>query len=188
MSFFILFITALALAADAFAVSVSNGIFFAGQPHRKDIAASAVFGIFQGIMPIFGYWAGFAFVSYISQVDHWIAFILLSFIGIKMIADALKEQSDTHINKANVMTVKLVLTQGISTSIDAFAVGLSFAALNVDIYPAALTIALVTFFCCLVGHYLGKQIGKTWGNKAHILGGILLIATGVNILIEHLFF
>ncbi len=187
MSYFVLLLTAVALSADAFAVSVTNGICFAGQSHKKDVIASFAFGAFQGIMPIFGYWAGVLFVGYIQQIDHWIAFFLLAFIGLKMIYEAVHEWKSVEVCKTKTLTFRLILTQGIATSIDALAVGISFAALGTQIYPAALAIAIITFLCCLIGHYLGKRIGKLWGNKAQIIGGVMLIAIGLNILIEHLF-
>ncbi len=188
MSIFLLLLTALGLSADAFAVSISNGICFAGQSHKKDIAASFSFGVFQGIMPILGFWAGTVFVDYIKQIDHWVAFVMLGFIGAKMIYEAIHEWKNSETCPVKNMTAKLVFSQSIATSIDALAVGISFAALDINIYPSSLLIACVTFICCIFGHYLGKRLGKLWGNKAQLVGGIILIAIGLNILIEHLFF
>lgn len=184
-----LLILALGLSMDAFAVSISNSLCFDGLRRRDCVFTSLLFGIFQGVMPLIGYFAGRAFSDVIRGVDHWLAFVLLVFIGGKMIFDAFREWNEpVACPVQRVLSVKLVFVQAIATSIDALAVGISLAALNVNILLAAGFIAAVTFLCCLVGHFIGRKAGGLIGNWAQVAGGVLLVGIGVKILIEHLFF
>ncbi|MEG1639486.1 MAG: manganese efflux pump MntP family protein [Ruthenibacterium sp.] len=184
-----LFILALGLSADAFAVSVSNSLCFDGLRRRDCFSTSLLFGVFQGVMPLIGYFAGRAFADVISGVDHWVAFVLLVFIGGKMIFDALREWNEpVACPVKRVLSVKMVLVQAIATSIDALAVGVSLAALDVNIWLAAAFIAVITFICCLVGHLIGRKVGGLVGNWAQVAGGVILVGIGVKILIEHTFF
>lgn len=189
MGMFTLFLIALGLSMDAFAVSVSNGLFYKNFKRNQSILSSLTFGIFQGLMPTIGYFAGTLFFNIISKFDHWIALILLCYIGGNMIFDAIKEMKCknnplTPISKE--YDIKTLLLQGIATSIDALAIGISFAALKINIITAASFICVVTFVCCIVGSLIGKKFGHLLQEKAKIFGGIILIAIGLKIFIEHM--
>lgn len=182
-----LFVLALGLSMDAFAVSISNSMCFVGLRRQQAVVTSLAFGLFQGLMPVAGYFAGRAFAAVVSTFDHWIAFVLLGFIGGKMIVDAVRELRQPEACEAGrTFGYKLMIVQAFATSIDALAVGVSFAALDVNIAAAASFIACVTFVCCLVGHLLGKKFGALLGGKAEIFGGVILVCIGARILIEHL--
>ncbi|MEG0910409.1 MAG: manganese efflux pump MntP family protein [Ruthenibacterium sp.] len=184
-----LFILALGLSMDAFAVSISNSLCFDGLRRRDAVFTSFLFGVFQGVMPLLGYFAGRAFADVIRGIDHWIAFVLLVFIGGKMIFDAFREWNEpVSCPVTRVLTVKMMFVQAVATSIDALAVGVSLAALDVNIWLAGAFIALVTFLCCLVGHLIGRKAGGLIGNWAQVAGGVILVGIGVKILIEHTFF
>ena len=188
MSIPTLLVLAFGLSMDAFAVSVSNSMCFVGLRRGQAVFTSFSFGLFQGLMPMIGYLAGRAFAQTVSAVDHWVAFILLGFIGAKMAADAVRGmRAPEQCPKARAFGVRLMLVQAFATSIDALAVGVSFAALEVNIFAAALVIAGITFVCCLVGHLLGKAFGGWLGGKAELLGGVILIGIGGKILLAHLF-
>ncbi len=184
MDIITIILIALALAADAFAVSISNGICYKHNV-RQDVLSSSVFGIFQGGMILLGYFASHAFIDVIKSVDHWIAFCLLGAIGAKMVIDTIRKHDEDIVCNLQ-LTPKLVFTQGVATSIDALIIGVSFIAIDVNIYYAALVIGIITFACCLVGHVLGKKLGNMFGNWAQIIGGVILIAIGVKVLISHL--
>ena len=186
MTIWTLFLLALGLSMDAFAVSVSNSLCFAGLRRRDGALTSAAFGIFQGLMPILGFFAGRLFAEAVSAVDHWIAFVLLGFIGGKMLAGELRAGEAGACAPQKRFSLRLVLVQAVATSIDALAVGVSLAALAVNIWSAAAFIACVTFACCLVGHAVGRRFGALLGSKAQVLGGVILIVLGAKILIEHL--
>ncbi|MDR0920325.1 MAG: manganese efflux pump MntP family protein [Oscillospiraceae bacterium] len=183
MSIIELFLIALALSMDAFAVSVTNGLSY--KPNLKYTVGTALcFGVFQGAMPTLGYFLGSTFSEYVEKFDHWLAFILLGFIGGKMLYEALKSNEESKITK---LTPQLILVQGLATSIDALAVGVSFATLSVNIVTSALFITITTFICSFIGVIIGKKSGNILGNKAEIFGGIILIAIGTKILIQHIF-
>lgn len=187
MSLITLVLLAFGLATDAFAVSVSNSMCFAGISGKQQVANSACFGIFQGIMPIAGFFAGRLLGSVIMNIDHWLALILLGFIGGKMAiegAKALRAPSDCP--AGNRFGIKTMFMQAVATSIDALAVGIGFAALSVNIWLAAGIIAGITFAACLVGTVLGKGFGAIMGDWAQILGGLLLVGIGLKIFIEHM--
>jgi putative Mn2+ efflux pump MntP len=188
MELFTLFLLAVGLSMDAFAVTVTNVMCF--RSSRGQIVLTALtFGLFQAVMPLGGYLTGQTFSVHIAYLDHWVALILLSFIGGKMVFEALKEmKTGDGCREKGVLTTGTLLLQGIATSIDAFAVGVSFAVLSVNIGAAASFIGGVTFVCCLFGGYLGKRFGKIIGRRAELLGGCILIAIGVKIFIEHAFF
>ncbi|WP_042275148.1 manganese efflux pump MntP, partial [[Clostridium] dakarense] len=145
------------------------------------------FGLFQGIMPFLGWAAGIRFESYITSIDHWIAFFLLSFIGSKMIFDAREDDKQVSYDTrgTNDLNNKELIVLSIATSIDALAIGVSFAFLNIDILPICLSIGVITFLMCFIGVLIGKKIGNVFKSYAQIAGGIILILIGLNILNEH---
>lgn len=178
----ILFI-GLGLSMDAFAVSVCKGLAMKKMNIKKALVCSLYFGVFQALMPLIGYFLGSGFKNVVSSVDHWIAFVLLGIIGINMIKEA---KSCEAVNDA--MDVKTMLTLAVATSIDALAIGVTFAFLKVSITPAITIIGVTTFICCFVGVKLGNIFGEKLKTKAEIAGGVVLILMGTKILIEHLFF
>ncbi|ESL02777.1 hypothetical protein GCWU000282_01647 [Catonella morbi ATCC 51271] len=178
----ILFI-GLGLSMDAFAVSVCKGLAMKKMNIKKALVCSLYFGVFQALMPLIGYFLGSGFKNVVSSVDHWIAFVLLGIIGINMIKEA---KSCEAVNDA--MDVKTMLTLAVATSIDALAIGVTFAFLKVSIIPAISIIGTTTFVCCFIGVKLGSIFGEKLKTKAEIAGGVVLILMGTKILIEHLFF
>jgi len=183
-NFIILILLALALAMDAFAVSISLGMTTKLKVKEALISAGS-FGVFQGLMPWLGFLASLTFKNIIDNYSHIIAFILLSFIGIKMIYEVYKEKGDDS-NEHISFSIKTLLVLSIATSIDAFAAGISLIAININIYFCILIIALITFFICLFGIYFGKKVGSLFKHKAQILGGAVLIAIAIKLFIEGL--
>lgn len=187
MSLISIFLIGIGLAMDSFAVSLTVGM----NTRKKDkwkmaLKASIFFGVFQGVMPFLGWAIGISFADYIEKIDHWIAFILLVLIGGKMIFEAIKEDDTTEkVDKG--YSNKRFLILAIATSIDALAVGISFAFLKVNILSAISIIAIITFIICMIGVYVGKVLCKIFGSKAEIIGGVILIIIGIKILIEHSF-
>ena len=173
---------AIGLAMDAFAVSIANGIVITQQRKKSALIISSFFAGFQMLMPIIGWLAGFSLQTIIVGIDHWIAFGLLTVIGAKMIHDSTKRET------AHETTLRLhsLLTMSIATSIDALMVGLSFAFIQTEILLPVAIIGLVTFLLSFVGFFFGCGIGKVFGNRIKVVGGLVLIAIGVRILIEHL--
>ena len=183
-----LFLIALSLSMDAFAVSISNGMCYRGFGRREAVAASFSFGLFQMGMPVIGYFAGRTFSSAISAADHWIALLLLGFIGGKMAVDGIRELRHPESCEATrSFSMQVLLMQAVATSIDALAVGIGFAVMKVSILTAAGFIGAVTFCCCIVGSMLGSRFGLLLGKRAEICGGILLVCIGVKIFLEHVF-
>ena len=172
MELFTLLLIALGLSMDAFAVSVSNGLFYKNFKKSHMFLSSLTFGLFQGLMPAIGFIAGNMLFNFISTFDHWIALILLGFIGGNMIKDAMYElkEKDKINTQEKEYTVKTMLLQGVATSIDALAVGISFAALNTNIFIASLSICTITFGICIIGNYIGKKFGHLLKEKAKIFG------------------
>lgn len=184
MEFTSILLISIGLAMDAFAVSLTVGIK-SNEALRRKIALKAglFFGIFQGIMPFIGWALGISFTSYIEKIDHWIAFILLGFIGGKMVYESFKVEEESNIDyNSN----KSFLLLAIATSIDALAAGVSFAFLKINIIFVIITIAITTFVLSVAGVYIGRKVGKVLKSKAELVGGILLILMGVKILLEHL--
>ncbi|MEG1887313.1 MAG: manganese efflux pump MntP family protein [Oscillospiraceae bacterium] len=178
-------IIGLGLSMDAFAASVSNGICQNKSGFKSAFISALSFGLFQGIMPVIGWSLGVRFSKSIESIDHWVAFALLTFIGINMIRETFKNSGDTICN--NFKTLILV---SVATSIDALIVGVSFAFSGTtelfETLISCLIIALITFFMCIAGFYIGRFFGSRWKKSAGIAGGIILIAMGVKIVIEHL--
>lgn len=190
MSIIEIIILAVGLSMDAFAVSVTNGMTKKNVNLKWTFAIAACFGIFQGLMPTIGYFLGSTFTQYVTQFDHYIALVLLGFIGGKMLIDGLKKDDSCGTETAG-LTVGALLLQGVATSIDALAVGVSFAAVMdsmVLALCAAAIITVCTFAFCFAGVFIGKKFGDILNNKAQIVGGLILIAIGVKIFVEHVFF
>ena len=170
------------LAMDSLAVSISGGIVMRPFCMRQSLRLALTMGIFQGGMTLLGWLMGVSFSSYITAFDHWIAFILLGFLGGKMIYESFGEEETT----ISSFSTKTLLTLGVATSIDALAVGVSMAFLKTSIYFPAFIIGFVTFALSLIGVISGYRFGKIKGINVELFGGIILIAIGVKILIEHL--
>lgn len=176
---------AVSLAMDAFAVSISNGVSVRGFRKQDAIRQAAFFGGFQFLMPVIGWVLGSSVKTYIEAVDHWIAFILLLIIGGNMIRESLKGDDEDKVSGA--LTNKMLFFQAVATSIDALAVGISFAILDVNIIQAGVVIGIVSFAISCMGAWAGKYLGDKLQSKAEIMGGIVLILIGTKILVEHIF-
>lgn len=183
MGFLEILLIGVGLAMDAFAVSVCKGLAMKKLDKKKAIIVGFYFGLFQGGMPVLGYFLGSTFESLITQIDHWIAFILLSFIGGNMLKESLSKECETSNDKVD---FKTMLPIAVATSIDALAIGITFAFLNVNIVVASLVIGIITFILSMIGVILGKKVGCKYKNKAEAVGGIILILMGLKILLEHL--
>lgn len=183
MGFFSIFLTGFALSMDAFAVSITKGITLKKINLSIAIKIAFFFGLFQAIMPLIGWLFGMNFELYIRSIDHWIAVILLSFLGIKMIIEAIND--DTENDNTTYLNNKELIVLSIATSIDALAIGVTFAFLNIDIIPVCISIGIITFLVCFIGVLIGKKIGSLFKNYAQIVGGVILILIGLNILNEH---
>lgn len=175
-----LFIIAVGLSMDAFAVSVCKGLSLGRIEKKHMCIAGAWFGGFQALMPTIGYFLGSTFADLITRWDHWIAFILLVIIGGNMIKEAFGDEEEVDAS----MTVKSMFLLAIATSIDALAVGVTFAFLKVNILIAVLFIGCITFVCSAAGVKIGSVFGTKYKSKAEIFGGIVLILIGLKILLE----
>ena len=180
-----LFILAAALSMDAFAVSVCKGLAMKRVSVKNALIIGLWFGGFQALMPAIGYLLGTQFNQYITSIDHWIAFVLLSFIGISMIKEAISTKDEEEETNPS-LSVKTMFLLAVATSIDALAVGVTFAFLKVQIIPAVSFIGTITFLLSIVGVKVGNVFGTRYKAKAEIAGGIILILIGVKILLEHL--
>lgn len=185
MSIFALFTLAVGLSMDAFAVSVCKGLALPKVKLRHMVLVGLWFGGFQALMPAIGYFLGAQFSSYISNFDHWIAFILLGIIGGSMIKEALEKDDAEECPDAG-LGVKTMFLMAVATSIDALAVGVTLAFLKVDVVSSVLFIGVVTFVISAVGVRIGNIFGTKYKSKAELLGGIILIILGIKILLEHL--
>jgi len=175
---------AIGLAMDAFAVSISRGITIKNERFKNALKIALFFGSFQAIMPILGWFTGYNLREYISNIDHWVAFGLLCLIGCKMIYESTKRGSNKK--KSNNMNIYVLLILSIATSIDALAVGVSFAFLEIIIWTPVIIIGLITFVLSFVGVYIGNKLGHFFKNKIGIVGGLILIGIGIKILVDHL--
>ena len=183
MSLFEIFLIAIGLAMDAFAVSVCKGLSMKNFNLKNAVIIGLYFGIFQAVMPLIGFLLGSTFSELVVSVDHWIAFILLSIIGIKMIKDSLKNEDDDKNDKLNFRTMAIL---AIATSIDALAIGITFAFFEINIIKAISIIGIITFTISLIGVIIGNKFGDKFQGKAEIVGGGILILIGLKILLEHL--
>lgn len=170
---------------DAFAVSITSGLTIKHLRIKHAFRIAFFFGLFQAIMPLIGWLSGLTIKDFVMSVDHWIAFFLLSFIGCKMIYESTKIGSEKI--KTNPLNIHILLLLSIATSIDALAVGISFAFLQISIVTPVITIGMVTFILSFIGVFIGDFKGHLFEGKIEILGGIILIGIGIKILIEHLF-
>lgn len=178
-----LFLIAVGLSMDAFAVSICKGLAMKKCTISKAVIVGLYFGGFQGLMPLVGYILGVQFKNVITSVDHWIAFILLALIGGNMIREACGCEEDEADES---LDVKTMIGLAVATSIDALAVGVTFAFLQVNIVPAVCFIGVITFTISAVGVKIGNVFGNKYQSKAEIAGGIILILMGLKILLEHL--
>ena len=193
MNFIALIFTAFALSMDAFAVSITKGMTIKNLKKSTALKMALAFGVFQGAMPLLGWALGISFESYIKSIDHWVAFILLGFIGFNMIKgffDDRKEENASELEFSATTDVddlsnKEIIMLAVATSIDALAVGISFAFLNVSIIPAASIICIITFLVCVVGVFVGNKVGDIFNGYAELVGGVILILIGFNIFNEH---
>jgi len=171
------------LAMDAFAVSIAKGMAIDRNRRRSALLMASLFGGFQMLMPAIGWFAGQSLKEVIMGVDHWIAFGLLAFIGAKMIYDSTKKETEYG---EQTLRLHSLLTLAVATSIDALMVGLSFAFLETSLLEPILLIGVVTFSLSVVGFYFGCGIGRFFGSKIKVVGGLILIVIGIRILLEHL--
>ncbi|MCX7833570.1 MAG: manganese efflux pump MntP family protein [Ignavibacteria bacterium] len=186
MTYFEIVLIAIVLAIDAFVVSLAAGTNVKVRGARPLFRLSFHFGLFQFLMPIIGWLIGYEISIYTSAIDHWIVLILLSYIGIKMIISGLGEDKKTSSPDPSKGMTLLILS--IATSVDAFAVGLSLALLNVSIWYPAVVIGIITASLSAIGVRSGNSLGIKFGKKMEIVGGIVLILLGVKIVLEHLVF
>ncbi len=185
MSILSVFMIGVGLSMDACAVSFAKGMCLKRHVLRYAFLLAFAFGLFQGWMPLLGWWIGMYFASYITMIDHWIAFFLLGFLGLHMLMEAKEHRLQN--SDISYISWKDILLLAIATSIDALAIGISFAFLAVDIASAAAMIAVTTFLISFAAVLLGGRLGAHLGKYAEFLGGIILILIGSKILIEHLF-
>jgi len=184
MDYFTILVIALGLSFDTFAVSLSYGVIRSGILFRQASWIAIVLAVFQGGLTVAGYFLGSIVSDALKATDHWIALGLLSFLGIKMIIEGLKKTKDTETK--DYRSTIVLLTIALGTSIDAFAIGISFALLDVRIWIAGILIGAVTFLASMTAIRIGKSAGERLGNKVEIIGGLLLIAIGLKIFLEHL--
>ena len=185
MGFVELLLLAIGLSMDAFAVSICKGLATKEVSVREMCTAGIWFGGFQALMPLIGYLLGTTFADAITGFDHWIAFALLAFIGGNMVREAFsKQEEDEDVNDS--FGAKTMFIMAVATSIDALAVGVTFAFLKVQIIPAIGFIGIITFLFSFCGVKIGNLFGGRYEKKAELIGGIILILIGVKILLEHL--
>lgn len=171
------------LAMDAFAVSICKGLSMKKMSWKKALIVALYFGIFQGVMPVIGYLLGTSFESLVTKIDHWIAFGLLLLIGINMLKEAFGNEAESCNDNVDFKTMVVL---AIATSIDALAIGITFAFLQVNIIFASLMIGVITFVICIIGVKIGNKFGDKYERKAETVGGLILILMGIKILLEHL--
>lgn len=177
------------LAMDAFAVSICKGLAMRKVNKKQVVIIGLFFGGFQALMPLIGWSLGSQFESYITNIDHWIAFILLAFIGGKMLLEAVKPEEDVEIEQMDPpLDIKEMFLLAVATSIDALAVGITFAFLDYPIVEAISIIGITTFIISVGGVYVGNFFGNKYKNKAEFAGGLILVLIGLRILLSHLGF
>ncbi len=185
MEFYTVVLLAIGLAMDAFAVSICKGLAMKKATLRAMLVIGLWFGVFQGLMPVIGYFLGSSLYDYISDFDHWVAFLLLAAIGLNMIRESLSGDEDDMDADIGIRTM---IVLAVATSIDALAVGISLAMSDDSIMVPALTIGVITMAISMVGVRIGSTFGDRFGKKAEFIGGLILVAIGLKILLEHLGF
>lgn len=186
MSIYEIILIAVALSMDAFAVSICKGLCMRKINYMHTAIIALFMGVFQALMPVIGWVLGKGFENYISDYDHWIAFVLLAFIGGKMIYESLTDNEETKCSVHGILDIKELFLLAIATSIDAMATGVTFAVLEVKIIVPALIIGVITYIICFMGVMIGNRFGTKYKSKAEIAGGIVLVLFGLKILLEHL--
>lgn len=176
--------TAVALAMDAFAVAMCRGLEMKKLNVKHLLLIAFMFGLFQALMPLAGYWLSFWLKEYIEPIDHWIAFGLLVFIGVKMIVEAVRGGEEKQEDGA--LHFKMLLLMSLATSVDALVVGITFVATGTNVWIGCLTIGAITFAISALGVFLGNKVGNRFSGKAEIFGGVVLVLIGLKILLEHL--
>ncbi|MBE5817199.1 MAG: manganese efflux pump [Clostridiales bacterium] len=186
MSFTELLLIAVGLSMDAFAVALCRGLNMIKINYRHALVIALFFGGFQALMPLAGWLIGSQFSKYITSFDHWVAFVLLAFIGAKMIYEAFNEKHD-DVSCEGGLNLKELFIMAVATSIDALAVGITFAMIpDTNIFVSIGVIGSITFALSLIGVIIGNKFGSKYEKKAQIAGGIILILIGLKILLEHL--
>ncbi len=185
MSIYEILILAVALAMDAFAISVCKGLAMYKINYRHTAIIALFMGFFQAIMPAIGWIFGIGFQSVIQKFDHWVAFVLLAFIGGKMIYECLHSKEQQTCKNESILDVKELFVLAVATSIDALATGVTFAFLQVNLLLAVLLIGCITYVICFLGVIIGNKFGIKYKSKAEIAGGVALILLGLKILLEH---
>lgn len=183
MNLYEIILISIGLAMDAFAVSICKGLSMKKINWKSTLIIAIYFGLFQAIMPVFGYLLGSSFSVIVQKLDHWIAFILLAIIGGNMIKESKDDETEKRNDKVDFKTMILL---AIATSIDALAIGVTFAFFKVNIILSISIIGLITFILSFVGVIIGNRFGDKFQNKAEFTGGIILIFIGLKILLEHL--
>lgn len=183
MEFLSLVLLAIGLSIDSLIISVSNGLSVDKCKLNNILLPASLFAGFHAIMLLLGYYLGIGIAQYIKSIDHWVAFGLLFIIGAKVIIESFTKENN---NKKHELSTKTLIGQAFATSIDALAVGISFALFNYSIIVVIITVSVVVFIFTILGMKLGNYVGNTLNKKLEILSGLLLIAVGVKILIEHL--
>ena len=183
MNYIEILLIGVSLASDAFAVSICKGLSMKNYDHKKSLTIGIYFGIFQGIMPIIGYFLGTTFKDLIINIDHWIAFVLLSSIGSNMIRESFSKTIENNNDKVD---IKTMIPLSIATSIDALAIGVTLSFLKTNIIITSITITTITLILSILGVKLGNKFGIKYKNKAEFIGGLILIIMGIKILLEHL--
>ena len=184
MDYFTIIAIALGLSFDTFAVSLSCGVVKCKILFREALKIAFVMALFQGGLTVAGYFLGSVVSEPLQRVDHWIALGLLGFLGVKMIIEGLNKSPEKDVRDFSKLSI--IFTIALGTSIDAFAVGISFALFDVKIWESGLIIGGITFLASMIAIRIGKSAGERAGSKIEIIGGLLLIATGLKIFLEHI--
>jgi putative Mn2+ efflux pump MntP len=182
MDLITLFLLSIGLCFDTFAVSVSSGLLRKEIVFWQAVRIAFFLAIFQAVMPVLGWLGGITIKEWIESYDHWVALGILSILGIKMLVESFKKDEEKNINP---LDIKVIISMALATSIDAFAVGISFAIIEVNMLLAFIIIGSVTFIASMLGILFGKKTGSHFGQKMDIIGGLILIAIGIKIVIEH---
>ncbi len=183
MEIYEILLIGIGLAMDAFAVSICKGLSMKKMNWKNAVIIALYFGVFQALMPLIGYFLGMTFESIVTTFDHWVAFALLTLIGGGMIKESFDDEDDKKNDKVDFKTMVVL---AIATSIDALAIGITFAFFDVNIVLAVSIIGIITFIISVLGVKIGNRFGDKYQNKAQLMGGIILVLLGFKILLEHL--